>query len=121
MGGRPLYPRRCIPAGFGSRLERSEIVAPIVLELRFVDWLARGKRARLGLKLDPRLGRLGRLGRGVRGSSRSSPRRFALSCWKRAHLQQSRIECLVSKLDRTTASKILVVVPTAVRRDTAAV
>lgn len=81
----------------GSPTQRSEIVAPIVIELRFVDRLARGKRARLGLKVERHLGHLGSvagLARRPRGNW------FALSCWKRAHLKQPRIERVVSKLDR---------------------
>jgi hypothetical protein len=62
--------------------EPSKIVAPIVIELRFVDWLAWGERARLGLKVRPSLADLcslaGRARRGRRGW-------LALSGWKRAH------------------------------------
>ncbi len=76
----------------------SEIFAPVVVELFLSDWLAGCERARLGLKLDRRVSRL------VVGSAcvgGSGPRgNFALSCWKRAHLQQTRIESRASKLGR---------------------
>jgi len=68
---------------------RSKIVAPIVIELRFVDWLARGKRPRLGLKVRGSVGGLGSLAGLARLARRNC---FALSYWKRTHPQQVRIE-----------------------------
>jgi hypothetical protein len=49
MGPELLYPRPEWPALFGllvgaRRVERSKIVAPVVIELRFVDRLTRRER-----------------------------------------------------------------------------
>jgi hypothetical protein len=66
----------------GFRSKPSKVVATIVIELRFVDWLARGQRARLGLKVRPSVSDLGRLA-GLTGLGRRNW--LALTGWKRAH------------------------------------
>jgi len=53
-----------------------------VIELRFVHWLARGQRARLGLKVRPIVHDLSSLAGFARLGRRNW---FALSSWKRTH------------------------------------